>query len=210
MKIGKLLVLLAWCLLITSCGPLSGQAVKSTEGLKRFEVVKGNLAALREVESLLVFAPFLGTGGQRQECPAGEECIYPYNREIDFVTKYNDAQRFAEGLQKAGLFATELYQQVHYDQAEATVRRLKSMTGRQIQTELDLDRRPGMILFGMVSTRNREVAPLRGVVIDVVYRLEFYNPESGQSILLDAAVKGLFKEDLRMIISEIKGRLAGG
>ncbi|MCK4837674.1 MAG: hypothetical protein KAS94_02670 [Desulfobulbaceae bacterium] len=60
----------------------------------------------------------------------------------------------------------------------------------------------------MVEKRDHKIAPLRGVIVDVQYELEFYNPGSRQSILIDVAVEGVFKEDLKAIISETKNRLA--
>lgn len=208
MKLIVCLLLVTCGVLLSSCGPISGQRIKASEGLKQYEVVSGDISKLRGVKNLLVFGPFIGTGEQKQTCISGEDCLYPYRRDLKFVTKYNDAQRFAEGLKKAGLFNTELYLQVHYDKAEETVSRLKTMNSREIQAELNLRQSPETILFGMVSKRDLEVAPLRGVVVDVVYRLEFYDPDSRQSTLLDVAVKGLFEEDLKTVISELKTRTA--
>lgn len=204
----KFLLLLACAVLLSACGPLTGQKIKATEGLKGYKVVSGDVANLKGVKNLLVFGPFIGTGEQLQTCTPGVDCLYPYNRDIHFVTKYNDAQRFAEGLKKARLFDTELFLQVHYDKAEETVNRLKGMDSRQIQAEFNLKQPPELVLFGTVDKRNLEVAPLRGVVVDVAYRLEFYNPDSRQTTLLEVAVKGLFDEDLKTIISELNSRMA--
>ena len=207
MRIVKSLLVLALCTTLSACGPLYGQFMKTSEGLKNFEVTKGDITDLRGVKNLLVVGPFLGAGDEHHMCIPKEDCIFPYNAEIDFVTKYNDAQRFANGFRKAELFETELYLEVYYDKLEETTNRLKSMNSQEIQKELELSNPPEMIFFGTVKKRENKIAPARGVVVDVHYELEFYNPETKQSILIDVAVFKLFKEDLKTILQEMKYRL---
>ena len=207
MKTMKYFILFTICILISACGPISGQLMKSSEGLKNYEVIKGDLLKLKEVKNLLVVGPFLGTGTEQQTCIPKENCIYPYSMDMKFVTKYNDARRFAYGLQQADLFDTELYLELYYERLLETVKRLKTMNSLEIKKELALKHLPEMILFGVVKKRENKVAPKRGVVVDVQYELEFYSPDSQQSILIDVAVAELFKEDVKTIIQETKKRL---
>ena len=210
MKTLKYFMLLLICILISACGPIVGQFMKSSEGLKNYTVVNGDLQDLKEVNNLLVVGPFEGKGTEQQTCVPGEECIYPYSMDLKFVTKYNDAKRFAYGLKQAELFDTELYLELHYDRLSETVKRLKTMSSPEIQKELELEKLPDMILFGVVKKRDNKIAPTRGVVVDVHYELEFYRPDSQESILIDVAVVELFKEDLKTIIQETKKRLIMG
>lgn len=204
-------LLLASLILLTSCvGPLYGQAMKLSEGLKSYEVVKGDIAELKKVKNLLVVGPFLGTGEEHHMCIPKAEGTFPFTSDIIFISKHNDAQRFAAGLEKAGLFDTELYLEVYYDRIEATTKRLRAMSRQEMQNEFKLKTLPEMVLFGVVKKINHKIAPLRGIIIDVEYLLEFYNPETRQSIVIDVAVFEMFNEDLNTIIGETKNRMAGG
>lgn len=204
----RILLPLVACAALYACGPLQGQLMKSSEGLHDYRVVKGDIRQLRGGKKLLVVGPFIGKGPEAETCLPGQSCIYPDNMELKFVTKYNDARRFAHGLLEAGLFTTELYLEADYDRIDETVGRLKAMPGREIGQALDLEFAPELILFGVVTKREHRVAPKRGVVVDVRYELEFYDPDSRQSILIEVAVTGLFKDDLKVIIQETKNRLA--
>jgi hypothetical protein len=181
--------------------------MKFSEGLKSYEVTKGNIMELNGVKNLLVVGPFLNAGEEHHMCTPREEGTFPFTSDIIFITNHNDAQRFAEGFKQADLFDTELYLEAYYDRIEETVKRLKTMNSLEIKKELGLKHSPEMILFGVVKKREFKVAPKRGVVVDVQYELEFYNPDSQQSILIDVAVTELFKEDLKTIIHETKKRL---
>jgi hypothetical protein len=207
MKLTKYLLLLMGCVLLSSCGPLRGKAVMSSVGLKHYTVTKGDVMKLKEVKNLLVVGPFFGKGTEEQTCTPKTKCIYPDNMDINFVTKYNDARRFAHGLQEAKLFETELYLDVDYSTINETIKHLKARTGPEIKGELNLRHAPEMILFGVVGKRDRKVAPLHGVVVDVQYELEFYNPDSHQSILIDVETINVFKEDMKTIIRETKKKM---
>ena len=204
MKISKYFLLLISCILLSACGPLRGKSIMATTGLKNYEVTKGDVMKLKEVKNLLVVGPFFGKGTEQLTCTPKTACIYPDNMDINFVTKYNDARRFAHGFQEAKLFDTELYLDVDYTRIKKTTGQLKLMSSRELKKELNLKYAPDMILFGVVSKRDRKVAPTYGVVVDVQYELEFYDPASHQSITIDVDVMNLFKEDMKTIIRETK------
>lgn len=203
-------LLLVSCVLLSACGPISGQLMRSSEGLKDYKVTQGDLQKLKEVKNLLVVGPFIGKGAEKQTCSAKADCLYPHNMEIKFVSKYNDARRFAHGLQEAKLFTTELYLEVDYARINETVNRLKTMSSLEIKNEFALKSLPEAILIGVVKKRELHVAPRRGVVVDAEYELELYRPDSRQSIMIEVAVVGLFKDDLQAIIQETKTRMGMG
>jgi hypothetical protein len=165
---------------------------------------------LNGAKNLLVVGPFLNAGEEHHMCTPREEGTFPFTSDIIFITNHNDAQRFAEGFKQADLFDTELYLEAYYDRIEETVKRLKTMNSLEIKKELDLKHLPEMILFGVVKKREHKVAPLRAIIIDVQYELEFYNLDSRQSTVIDVAVFEMYKEDLKTIIQETKNRMATG
>lgn len=208
MTILKYFLLLIGFIFLSACGPLYGQLMKTNEGLKDYSVLAGDILKLKDVKNLLVIGPFLGKGTEAETCIPKEDCIYPDSMDMKFVKKYNDARRFAHGFQEAELFDTEIYLEVYYERIEETTKRLKTMSSLEIQKEFDLTHSPEMLLFGVVKKRDHKIAPLRGVIVDVEYELEFYNPDSRESIVIDIAVEGVFKDDLKTIIQETKNRIA--
>jgi hypothetical protein len=208
MRLAEYLLLLASLLLLSACGPLYGQMMKFSEGLKSYEVLRGDPAELKKARNLLVVGPFLNADDEHHMCLPKEGGTFPFTAEIIFISKHNDAQRFAAGFERAGLFETELYLDLYYDRTEETAKRLKRMSASEMQTELNLKQIPELILFGTVRKLEHKIAPLRGVIVDVDYELEFYNPGSGQSTVIAVSVFEMFNEDLNTIIRAIKNSLA--
>jgi hypothetical protein len=210
MKIMRCFLLLTSCFLLSACGPLNSQLMKASEGLKSYEIVKGNIQELNGVKNILIVGPFLGVDEEHHMCLPGKDGNFPSDSDIIFISKHNDAQRFAAGFEKAGLFNTELYLEIYYDRIEETIKRLKTMSRIEIAKELKLKHAPEMILFGTVKKFAHKIAPLRAVIVDVQYELEFYNPDSRQSLVIDVAVLDAFGEDLQTIIQETKKRMDAG
>ncbi|MBU0675268.1 MAG: hypothetical protein KJ950_11545 [Proteobacteria bacterium] len=207
MKVIHIFGVVLLCLMQNACGPIYGQALRLTEGVKNYEVTVGDVHELNQGGNLLVVGPFLGAGEEHHMCVPRENCVFPYNAEISFVSKYNDAQRFADGFKKAGLFDTQLYLEVYYDDLPGTVDRMKTLTPDQIKAAFKLSEVPDLILFGSVMKRRHKIAPLRGMEVNVRYLLDFYNPSSQKSVQIDVEVFELFKNDLKTIISETRKRL---
>jgi hypothetical protein len=176
--------------------------------VKSYEVVRGDIADLASADNLLVIGPFWGVEDEHHLCIAGEGKAFPSESEIIFINKYNDAQRFAEGFRKSGLFNTELYLEVYYDELEKTSKRLRELSGNEIKDALDLDRQPDLILFGRLKKRDHKIAPLSQVFIDAEYELEFYNPNLHRSTITDAAVFEPFEEDIESIVRETGNLIA--
>lgn len=201
-------LLLASCLILSSCGPIYGQFMRISEGVKSYEVTEGDAAELAGAGNLLVVGPFRGVESEHHMCIPREEGTFPFTSEIIFITKYNDAQRFADALEEAGLFRTELYLDLDYDELARTTELIKTMSGPDIRRELGLRQTPELVLFGRIKKREHKIAPLRGVVIDVAYQLEFYDPGTRRSTVIEAAVFEMFKQDIKTIVRETGKRMA--
>lgn len=211
MKILRFFLLLLSLVLLSGCGgPIYGQFMKLSEGLKSYEVVRGDITDLKAVKRLLVVGPFLETGDEHHMCTVKEGGTFPFDADITFITKHNDAQRLAKGFEQAGLFDTELYLEVYYDRIKETTQRLKTLNSSEIKKEFALRAAPEMILLGVVRKLDHRIAPLRGVIVDAQYELEFYNPDTQRSIMVNVKVSAMFNEDMAVIIQEMKNRMAAG
>jgi hypothetical protein len=182
------LSLLVLCL--ASCGPILGQAMRATEGIRSFEVTEGHLGDLPTGGQLLVFGPFAKTDA------------------AFYICRGEDAADFALALRDADLFRTELYLERDYDRLEATVRGLREKTPPQLQAALGLTAPPDLLLFGTLLHRSMIVAPTRGVITDVGYRLEFFDPGTRRSVTVEIAAKEPFERAVTEITRELAERRA--
>jgi hypothetical protein len=188
MKRTGLLALLL--LTLTACGPIFGQLVRMSEGVRSMKVTTGQIGDLKLGEKLLVVGPFAVADGAFSLC-RGE-----------------DAANFATALKDVGLFKTENWFGMLYEDPRPEVKRLKNMTADQMRTELKLRQTPDRVLFATVLDRDTIVAPLRGVVMDVAYRLEFLDPTTGQSVIIEAAVKKQFADCIPAIAEALLEKVA--
>lgn len=183
-----MLCLLVLCL--ASCGPILGQAMRATEGIRSFEVTEGRLGDLPTGSRLLVFGPFAKTDA------------------AFYICRGEDAADFALALRDANLFRTELYLEQDYERLEATAQALREKTPPELQAELGLAAQPDLLLFGTILHRSMIVAPTRGVVTNVGYRLEFFDPQTRRSVTVEIAAKELFERAITEIARELAERRA--
>lgn len=54
----RIAVLMPLVMLLSSCGPIIGQMMRFSEGVKDFKVVEGDLAVLSRGRNILVVGPF--------------------------------------------------------------------------------------------------------------------------------------------------------
>jgi len=177
---------------LTACGPIFGQLMRISEGVNKFEVKSGRLADLKGGGSLLVYAPFTKTDQAFFVCPG----------EIE--------DKFALSLNKAGVFKAEIY--LERDPVRAATMRagLKGKTPEQVRQELNLGTAPERILLGTLLRREMTVAPMRGVVMEEAYKLEFVDLRSGTSTIIEVEVRDLAEYCIPALISELAARLAKG
>ncbi|HSH12992.1 MAG TPA: hypothetical protein VLA15_04560, partial [Desulfurivibrionaceae bacterium] len=66
----------------------------------------------------------------------------------------------------------------------------------------------GLVMFGTVLSRETIVAPTRGIIMEVGYRLEFYNPANGQSTVVEITVHEHVKDCIKLVVEELANRAA--
>ena len=74
---------------------------------------------------------------------------------------------------------------------------------------MQLEYRPDYLLFGTILQREMTVAPTRGLVMTVGYRLEFYHLATGESTVVEATVRDLFPDCIPSIVKAFGEKIAG-
>ncbi len=192
MKTSTLLRFFLLSLLLSGCGPVIGQVMRVADGLKEFEVTQGTIEDLAGGGELLVYGPFAKTS------------------EAFYICRGEDAAHFAEELVKAGLFQSSLrLDREELDPSRAAAL-LKTLGAEELRQKFGLEKAPEKVLLGTILYRRTIVAPTRGVVMDVGYRLEFYDPRSRQSTVIEVAVRDLAERTVPRLVEELTRRLRHG
>lgn len=167
---------------LSACGPIIGQVMRGGEGASIEQVVAGDVTDLQAGGRLLVFGPFAKT------------------REAFYICRGEEASAFAEHIADKGFFRTDLTIVPGFADTADAVSRLKAQSAVTIQKELGLESAPELILFGTILKRSMNVAPTRGVIQDVTYRLEFYNLKTRSSTIIDVKSKLSFKDCVPAVV----------
>jgi len=181
---GKFAFSLLVAVLLTACGPIFGQMMEANNGIKEFTVEKGTLGDLKRGESILVYGPFDKT----------DDAFY--------ICRGEDAAHFAAELRKSG-FNTELYIEHTFKNLQKTAQGLRHKTPEQLREDLQLDILPDKILFGTILHRQFSVAPTKGVEVNEGFRLEFLDPKTGRSIIVEISDEELVQNSVPTIVAEI-------
>lgn len=181
----RLAVIALLALALSACGPIIGQVMRTTDGIKNFQVIEGALSDLKPGSRLLVFGPFARTA------------------EAFYISRGEDAYTFADSFNEAGLFQTETYLERDYARLDQRAAALRDKTPAQLAADLELKAPPQLILFGTLVERETIIAPTRGVVMTTAYRLEFFNPSTGNSTVLEVTVKDLFEDCIPSVVRAI-------
>jgi len=184
----RIILTLLFLLTLSACGPIIGQMMKASEGISQFDVISGSLTSLSPEGSLLVYGPFAKT------------------KDAFYISRGEDAANFAAELKDQGVIQTRLFIERNFDRLEQTANELRGKTPEQIQNDLGLERRPNIILFGTILHRKTIIAPARGVIMDVGYRLEFYDLGSRKSTIVEVSIKDLAEDCIPRIVEEIVRR----
>ena len=171
------------------CGPIIGQAMRSSTGVKDFQAPEGSLGDYAAAKHVVVFAPF-----------AKAEGAY-------FICRGQDEADLAEGLAKAGLFETVFYMEREPRKVEETLATLRSLSPAELRTRLELPWEPDAILSGTLLARDETVAPTVGIIQDLRVRLDLYRLDSGKSSVVEIAVREIHKDTIPRIVSELKARV---
>lgn len=186
----RILLIMPLLLALVSCGPIIGQLMRVADGVKSFQVVKGDLAALKKGQRILVVGPFdLASGAW--DVARGDEAVFFYN-------EFNLAKHYT----------AELHMGDRYGKAAKTVAEVKAKNAAQMKADYQLEGEPGLVMFGTVLSRETIVAPTRGIIMEVGYRLEFYNPADGKSTVVEVTVHEHVKNCIKLVVEELAHRAA--
>lgn len=174
---------------LTGCGPLIGQMMRASTGVKEFQITQGSLEDLRSVKHVVVFAPF-------------EKAEGAY-----FICRGEDEANLAQELQKEKLYTTEFFMERDYGKGPQTLAELQRKSPDELQSQLKLTSAPDAILSGKILARDENVAPTYGMIQHLRLRLDLYNLRTKKSATIEIAVKELHQQTFSMIVTELKRQI---
>lgn len=190
MKVKSFAAILA-LLLLTSCGPIIGNIMVSSTGVKDFEVESGSLSDLKPGSRLLVVAPFATTP------------------ESFYICRGEDTSMFVSAFNETGLFAADFHMPNRFDENTDLFARLEKSSPSEIRSLFNLADAPQILLTGTILHRETVAAPTKGVIMNVTYRLAFTDLESGRKTVVDISVKDLFQDCIPTAVRALTKRIAG-
>jgi len=185
----RLMLVIPLVLSLVSCGPIIGQLMRAADGVKNFQVVSGDLVALRKGQHILVVGPF-------DMAPGAWE-----------IARGDDAAYFSTELNRSGFFYAELHMGDRYAKAKKNIAEAKSKSAAQLKVDYELEAEPDLLMFATVLSRDTIVAPTRGIIMEVGYRLEFYNPTTTKSTVVVINVREPFKDCIKLVVEELTRRV---
>jgi len=177
--------------LLASCGPIIGQLTRLGDGIKTFQVVSGSLSTLKEGKRVLVVGPFA----------KGEGAYY--------IARGDDSAFFYREFDRNDYLKAELYVGDKNQDPEEAAGALRSLRGPELKVKLGLKAAPDYLVFGRITERSTFVAPTRGVLQRVGYRLEIVDTANGGSTVVEAVVRDRFRDCTGIIVDEIVRRAKG-
>ena len=84
---------------------------------------------------------------------------------------------------------------------------VRGLTPEQLRERYGLAEAPTRVVFGTIMKRETVIAPTRGVVMIVAYRLEFFDPASKDSTVLVVAVRDLAERCIPLAVEELRRQL---
>ena len=172
-------------LLLSSCGPIIGQMMKMSEGVKDFKVVGGDNASLSQGRNILVVGPF-------DKAPGAY-----------YIARGDEAGMFFQEFNNNGFFKSELHIGNRYGDLQEAASSIRSKSAAQLKAAFGLEASPDLVMFGTILERETIVAPTRGIIMQVSYRLEFFDTASSASTIIEITIKDHFKDCVKLVISEI-------
>ena len=179
------IILIPFLLMLSSCGPIIGQMMKVSEGIKSFRVIAGDISVLKGKKDVLVVGPF-----------AKEPGAY-------HIATGDDAAMFYQEINALNNVDAQLYIGPRYGDIKEMVDSLRSLDQARLVGELHLKKEPDLLLFGTIMERDTIVAPMRGIIMQVAYRLEFHDPASKSSVVVEVKIKEHFKDCIKSIVAEL-------
>ncbi len=195
------LVLLS--LFISSCGPIWGQAIRVTEGIKTFTVVEGDISNLQPIKSIYVLSPFLNEEGDFFMCTSEDGTIFPYSTKVKYVCRGDIPEKFSAEFNEADLFTSEVFSLRDTAQTTSLKEMLMTKSADELKKELSLATIPEVIMIGSVTALDHSIAPLRGIVTTISFRLDFINVVTKKSTVIDVTVKKLDQDTIPRVVEEM-------
>ncbi|MBU0730089.1 MAG: hypothetical protein KKE17_03860 [Proteobacteria bacterium] len=190
MKYFRTLLVLALLFILAGCGPIIGQLMRMSEGIKDFTVVSGNLGTVKPGMDIVVVGPF-----------DLKEGAYS-------IARGDEAVILADKLKRHHLFDTEIYFLRKYGTLTKDIMEMKSESAAKLQKRLGRDGGlPDLILFGTIVSRDTIVAPTRGLITEVKFLLDFYDPAQKSSVVVEITVRDLFRDYIDTVIEELQNRM---
>jgi len=178
-------------LLLAGCGPIIGAAMVAGGGVKEFTVVSGQLQDLKPGRRVLVISPFDKT----------EQAFY--------LCRGEEAANFTTAFNTAGLFQADFHMADRFGEDPGWLEKLKQKTPAQIQADFGLAEAPDLLMTGVILYRSTLVAPAQGIVMDVGYRLEFFDLHRQKKVQVEVRVKDLFQKCIGAVVDELMVRITG-
>jgi hypothetical protein len=190
----KLAVLMPLLLLLSSCGPIIGQLMKVSEGVKDFRVVAGDIADFKTARNILVVGPFAKAPGAY------------------YIARGDEAGMFFQEINNTDTLHAELHIGKRYGDLAEMASSIRSKSSSQLKSEMDLQTEPDLVMFGTILARDTIVAPTRGIIMRVSYRLELFNPATNGSTVVEITVKDHFRDCIKLVVTEMlrQAGIAGG
>ncbi|MBW2451245.1 MAG: hypothetical protein JRF07_02700, partial [Deltaproteobacteria bacterium] len=79
----------------------------------------------------------------------------------------------------------------------------QGQTPAAVQANLNLNRQPEMVIGGTILKREMVAAPTQGVIMSVVYQLDFLNLTNGKMTSVQVVVKELFQNAIPETVNEL-------
>ena len=169
-------LIIASLLFLSSCGPIIGGAMVAGNGVKDFQVVRGDLSSIRTGSHLAVLGPFATTESSFEIC-RGEE-----------------AAAFTNNFNKTGLFISELAMNNRLSETIPHSSDWRKSSPEEVQKALGLSNSPDLVMSATILSREMVPAPARGIIMKVGYRLDFLDLNSDQETSIEITVQQMFQD----------------
>lgn len=187
----KFVLLIAVCLLpLSACGPMIGGMMVSSNGIKEFRVIGGNLDMIQPADRVAVLGPFATTESSFIIC-SGEEAAA-------FVSNFN----------QTGLFASELAMNKRLVNTPPRSADWHGKTPASVQKSLGLSYPPDVLMSATILSREMVPAPAQGIIMKVTYRLDFLELTSGKETSVEIAVQQMFRDAVPAAVEALAQHLA--
>ncbi len=178
-------------LMLTACGPMIGGMMVSSNGVKDFQVIEGDLSDLAPNKQVAVLGPFDKTS------------------EAFYICRGEDAAAFASAFNQTGLFMAELAVDTRFPDVLPEAGQFKGRTQAELQKDLGLEKAPDLVMSGTIMKREMVAAPANGVIMTASYRLEFLNLGNGRMTVVEVTTKELFQDVVPETVAHMAKKMLG-